>query len=320
MPVEPAATGDAGGLVTLSKLTIVPARTPVNPAKLELALPIKQELQPGLTLLGFETLPGPTVRAGEQVGASLLWQAGATPPATDWQMSLWAKAGEGEQVWPLSAPVGLAGASYPTSQWRPGDILRGQVLARIPPTLEPGLYKLRLQLESTNSPGEDPFILPIGDFQVEGWPRMFEPPHPQIELGANFADQATLVGLDAGTTQASPGDTLNVRLYWRAGAEFAESYTAFIHLIGPDGLLYGQVDQVPGAGAFPTTGWLPDEYITDEYAIPLAENAPSGAYQIEIGMYNASTGQRLSVTPPDCQATACAQSDDKVLLPGLTVK
>ncbi len=319
LPVEPAATAEAGSLVTLADLTIVPARTPLDPADLELALPIEQELLPGLTLLGFETLPGPTVRTGQQVGAALIWQAGATPPAVDWQMSLWAKAGEGEQAWPLSDAVGLAGAGYPTPQWRPGEILRGQVLARIPPALEPGLYKLRLQLDTTHSPGEDPFILPIGDFQVEGWPRVFESPQPQIELGAALAGQATLVGLDAGATQASPGDTLKIRLYWRAEAEFAENYAAFIHLIGPDGLLYGQVDQTPGAGAFPTTGWLPGEYITDEYAIPLAENAPSGAYQIEIGMYNANTGQRLSVTPPDCRATACEQSDDKVLLPGLTV-
>ncbi len=79
------------------------------------------------------------------------------------------------------------------------------------------------------------------------------------------------------------GDTLTAQLYWRAETEFDQNYTAFIHLIGPDGSLYGQVDQSPGAGAFPTTGWLPGEYITDAYTIPIDAKAPPGDYQIEIG-------------------------------------
>ncbi|MBI1878494.1 MAG: hypothetical protein HYR94_09750 [Chloroflexi bacterium] len=53
------------------------------------------------------------------------------------------------------------------------------------------------------------------------------------------------------------------------------------------------------------------------YTIPLAANAPPGGYQIEIGLYNPDTGQRLLVIGPDCDAGPC---DDKVLLPGPTVK
>ena len=147
--------------------------------------------------------------------------------------------------------------------------------------------------------------LPVGDFQIEGWPRMFDPPQPQIEVSADFAGQATLVGLDAGAAQILAGDTVTARLHWRVDNEFDQNYTAFVHLIGPDGLLYGQVDQIPGAGTFPTTGWLPGEYIADEYAIPVAQNAPPGDYQIEIGMYDPDTGQRLAVTSPECRSTAC---------------
>jgi hypothetical protein len=128
------------------------------------------------------------------------------------------------------------------------------------------------------------------------------------------------VGLDAAANEVSAGDSLQARLHWRVEAEFDQNYTAFIHLIGPDGALYGQVDQTPGAGAFPTTGWLPGEYIADEYNIPLAAEAPPGEYQLEIGLYNPDTGQRLSVTPPDCTTADCEQSENKVLLPGLTVK
>jgi hypothetical protein len=325
LPVSDATQAETG-LVTLANFTVVPPLKPVDPADLKLALPVNQEIVPGLTLLGFETLPGKTVRSGEQVGASLIWRAGDRHLPTNLTMSLSVKPAEGDDEWPISLPVGLAG-DYPTGRWQPGELLRGWLTARIPPQLEPGLYKLRLRLTHTGEPGSDVAILPIGDFEVEGWPRIFDAPQPQVQIGADFSGQATLIGLDLDNPQSqildrnsisiSPGDTLAARLYWRADTEFDRNYTAFIHLIGQDGLLYGQVDQLPGGGAFPTTGWLPGEYITDAYTIPLVPHAPPGDYQLEIGLYEATSGQRLPVTGPDCDAGSCA---DKVLLPGLTVK
>lgn len=312
-----------GGLVALAQFKVVPALKPADPADLKLTLPIKQELLPGLTLLGFETLPGKTVRSGDQVGASLIWKNGNTSLADNLDMSLSAATGAGE--WPLSEPVGLAGG-YPSNHWQPGEVLRGWLSARIPPALEPGAYQLKLRLTPADKPDSEIETLSIGDFQVEGWPRNFSPPRPQMKIGADFDGQTTLVGLDINNPKSAPkgavenlksGDTLTIQLYWRAEAEFDRNYTAFVHLIGPDGLLYGQVDQTPGAGAFPTTGWLPGEYIADAYTIPIASTAPPGDYHIEIGLYDPDTGQRLPVSGPDCPAEPC---DNKVLLPGLTVK
>lgn len=320
LPLSNAAPVETG-LVTLADFNVVPAHKPADPAELKLALPIKQELLPGLTLVGFETLPGRTLRSGEQVGASLIWQAGDTPLSDDLAMSFWVKSAEGDDESPLSEPVGLAG-EYPADRWQPGELLRGWLTARIPPTLEPGLYKLRLRLTKATQPGAEVAVLPIGDFQVAGWPRIFDAPRPQLEIGADFGGLATLVGLDVLNPQSKiqnlkPGDSLTAQLYWRAEAMFDHDYTAFVHLVGPDGRLYGQVDQSPGAGAFPTTGWLPGEYITDAYTIPIAPQAPPGDYHLEIGLYDPDTGQRLPVTGPDCNGGPC---DDKVLLPGLTVK
>ena len=311
-------TSEPGGSLALADFAVTPAEEPVSPDDLTLAVPVRQELLPGLTLVGFETLPGEIVRSGQRVGASVIWQAGDRPLPADLEMSLSAKAEEGDEEWPLSEPVGLAGDGYPTTRWQPGDVWRGWLMARVPPSFEPGLYKLRLRLAPQGDDTGESLVLPIGDFEVEGWKRNFDPPQPHFEVGADFGGQATLVGLDAGSTQVSLGDTLPVRLYWRAEAEFDQSYTAFVHLIGPDGRLYGQVDQAPGAGAFPTTGWLPGEYIADDYAVSLAPDALPGEYQLEIGMYNPETGRRLPVSGPDCEGEGC--QDDKVLLPGLTVE
>jgi hypothetical protein len=324
LPVAKASAVE-GGTVALADFSVMPALQPADPADLKLALPIKQELLPGLTLVGFETLPGKTVRSGDQVGASLIWKSGNAPPADNLDMSLAVKPVTGDGEWPLSAPVGLAG-DYQTSRWQPREVLRGWLTARIPPTLEPGSYQLSLRLTPAGKPDAEVEALSLGDFQIEGWPRNFDPPQPQVEIGANFNGQATLVGLDINNPKSTPrgvvenlkpGDTLTAQLYWRAEAEFEQNCTAFVHLIGPDGLLYGQVDQSPGAGAFPTTGWLPGEYIADAYTVPITANAPLGDYHIEIGMYNPNTGERLPVSGPDCPSTPC---DDKVLVPGLTVR
>ncbi|HRV91472.1 MAG TPA: hypothetical protein P5526_04870 [Anaerolineae bacterium] len=300
----------ADRLVDLAPFQVTPAQKPVTADDLELALPIQQELLPGLTLVGFETLPGDTVRAGQEVGASVIWQLSGDKLTDDITMHFIAKPEEGKTEFDISEPVGLAGPGYPTSQWQTGEILRGWLKARIPPSFEPGIHKLSLSL---SGPAGEIIRLPIGDFQVEGWPRNFDPPQPQVEIKANYGDQAELIGLDAATNTLSPGDTLSARLYWQAESEFAEDYKVFVQLIGPDGLLHGQVDQIPGGGQFPTTGWLPGEYITDDYAVALASDAPPGDYQIAIGLYNSNTGQRLPVESPTCQSDAC-------LLPGLTVQ
>ncbi|RME72828.1 MAG: hypothetical protein D6784_12875 [Chloroflexi bacterium] len=305
---------EPGNLLPLAGVTVIPARQPVDPSDLPLALPLNRTLAPGLTLVGFETLPGETIRSGDRVGASLIWQAGDPPPEADWQMQLVVDNGGAGQ--PVSEPVGLAG-SLPSSQWRPGDVLRGWLMARVPPALNPGQYALSLHL--TASTGQT-VSLPLGEFQVTGWPRVFDPPQPRITLSADFAGQTVLVGLDLEARQVAPGGILPVRLYWQAAAEFEQDYTAFVHLVGPDGRLYGQVDQTPGAGAYPTTGWLPGEYITDAYEIPVSSDAPAGAYRLEIGMYSPATGERLPVTPPDCQTQSCAYSDNRVLVDGVEVR
>lgn len=309
LPVQ-AAGVQAGSVLPLAEVAIIPARKPVQANDLPLALRVNRALAPGLTLAGFESLPAGPVRPGDRLDVTLVWQAGNPPPATNWQMTLRAKATQGRADWPLSDPAGLAGPDYPATAWQPGELLRGWVPARIPPALEPGVYELELAL---TAPAASPVILPVGEFTVEGRPRQFNPPQPQFTINADFGGQATLVGLDAAAAHVAPGATLTARLYWRVDQEFTEDYTAFIHLIGPDGRLAGQVDQTPGGGAFPTTGWLPGEYIADDYTLTVAPDAPAGQYQFEIGMYNPANGQRLPVTLPN------GSTDDKILLPGVAV-
>ena len=77
--------------------------------------------------------------------------------------------------------------------------------------------------------------------------------------------------------------------------EMGVSYTVFAHLLDEGARLWGQQDNVPGRGSLPTTGWLPGEVLVDEYDIEVHPDAPAGELVIELGMYEAVTGQRLPV-------------------------
>jgi hypothetical protein len=92
------------------------------------------------------------------------------------------------------------------------------------------------------------------------------------------------------------------------------SYTAFVHLLDPVGKVIGQVDHVPGDGAFPTTGWLPGEVIADEYRLttPVPPGgSEAGPLRLEAGLYDAQTAQRLAIVNQQGEPVA-----DHVILAG----
>lgn len=294
-----------GNLVELGAVEVLPARQQPAIEALNLPLLLNEPLAPGLTLVGFGATLDGALRPGDERDVSVVWQATGRLDG-DYRMSLRARDREGAE-WTLAPAVDLAGPGYPTSAWQPGEVLRGWLPVRIPPAIASGQGDLWLQLEA--AAGETPALrLPLGAFQVEGRERNFEAPTPQVQTGARLGDLVTLLGLDLSPARAAPGEALTLALYWRAEAELPLGYTGFVHLLGPDGQVHGQRDQVPGGGAYPTTGWLPGEIIRDEYRIEIPAGAPPGAYQIEIGLYDPRTGRRLPVGDAD-----------HVLAPGLNI-
>jgi hypothetical protein len=91
------------------------------------------------------------------------------------------------------------------------------------------------------------------------------------------------------------------------------SYTVFTHLLDEAHQVRGQQDNPPVGGRYPTTLWVPDEVVVDEYALAIHPDAPPGTYLIEVGMYDPSTMQRLPVQDPTGAA------GDRVLLGKLQV-
>ena len=92
------------------------------------------------------------------------------------------------------------------------------------------------------------------------------------------------------------GDTIDLRLFWRTLAYMYTDYTAFVHLIGPDGNMVAQWDQRPLNGFLPTSYWPPRQVIADDYQIAIPADAPPGDYRLEVGLYDLATMARLPVT------------------------
>ena len=137
--------------------------------------------------------------------------------------------------------------------------------------------------------------------------RLFELPadiaHPlDLTLGATVHlrgfDLAAFPAEEGKGLVLQRGDTLPIQLYWQADGPADLDYTVFVHLVGPDGRPHGQVDTLPAGGAAPTTSWAPGQVIVDEITLPVAADAPAGAYHVAVGMYDAASGGRLPITDP----------------------
>ena len=77
------------------------------------------------------------------------------------------------------------------------------------------------------------------------------------------------------------------------------SYKVFVHAVdSATGEMLAQYDAAPRNWAYPTTWWEAGEVIVDnaELSLPNADTSPN--IQLQVGMYDEQTGERLRVTAP----------------------
>ncbi len=119
-------------------------------------------------------------------------------------------------------------------------------------------------------------------------------------LAAELAGQIELVGRGFDEAPLQPGEVLHVSLLWRALQPMSTDYTVFVQLTSADGRVWAHHDAQPGGGLRPTSSWEVSEEIGDNHGLLLPTNIPAGEYQLAVGLYDATTGQRLlAVTDAD---------------------
>jgi hypothetical protein len=108
-------------------------------------------------------------------------------------------------------------------------------------------------------------------------------------------EEVELLAYEVDGLLVTPGNAVDLTLYWVARSEIEEDYTVFIHLIDAEERLWTQQDNQPRQGEHPTSGWREGEVVADRYHLLLPDDIPAGQYRLEVGMYHWQTGERLSV-------------------------
>ncbi|HVO44403.1 MAG TPA: glycosyltransferase family 39 protein [Aggregatilineales bacterium] len=184
---------------------------------------------------------------------------------------------------------------FNSAMWKTGDIFCDAVdlLAYVPlkPAYTYDVLATILDWPATTPDGrtiENPFITqvasPAGDMTAGStisWQK----------TGISFGDLASLEGITLDGTPA-PGASLKIGFLWNVRGRTTASYVQFIHLVGPRSVSLG--DGVPRADHYPTWAWSPGEKIIDPWQVNLPDRLPPGNYALEIGLYRAEDGSRLS--------------------------
>jgi 4-amino-4-deoxy-L-arabinose transferase-like glycosyltransferase len=209
----------------------------------------------------------------------LLWALGVFVPWVQWARVTWSSQGRlifaALPVWSMLLALGLGG-------WLPHR-WRRWVLSTF------ALFLLGLSVAAPFVWIRPAYALPkrLSDAQVAAIPH---------RLDVDFGDAMRLLGYDVAPQATKPGGKVAVTLYWEAIGPTEEDYTVFVHLLGAQERLVAQRDTFPALGLLSTTWLEPGFRWADRYVLPLPATAyaPDEA-QIEVGLFNARTGERLAV-------------------------
>ena len=158
----------------------------------------------------------------------------------------------------------------------------------LPANLAPGRYRIDVVAYRVTDGALLSEPVAVAWFQI-GPP----PAPPTVAVNAAWQDGIVLVGHDDLPATLQPGDTVNLRLVWRADAKQSADYTVFVHLLDVNGQIVAQHDRAPENGFYATSQWHVGETVADDYALVLPETLAPGAKRLVAGLYDPATGQRL---------------------------
>jgi hypothetical protein len=262
-------------------------RPPLHPREVALAGVMR--------LVGYDLSPS-SARPGEKLTVTLYWQ-----PQSEIKFNyssyvhLVDEAGRGI----TQSDLQPGGDYYPTSLWRPGEVLRDRHLLTIPPEAAPGVYRLVVGMYLY------PSLEPLGGPADVGLLAVKEPDSVKMALpnnGENAAGTLRKTEVELGGRMMLLGydpklleDELQLTLYWQAERPMDQNWTVFVHVLDSAGALVAQHDSQPRDGHYPTSVWDQGEVVDDGHRLPLPADLPDGNYQVAVGMYSVDSGERLPV-------------------------
>ena len=273
--------GGFGG--TVARLSPIPIeQITVDESQLNIGTRLAWGVRPGLKLLGY-TQETSEVQTGAPIEVTLYWQSTAAlnDLLVTLQLASCGCANQPVTKTVLTTTVPVQG-SYPFNLWQPGEIVADRYRLRVPFEMAAGDYTLEVIVGD----GE-PIVL--GAVNVWRGNRVLEEPPIDHRMNVKLGDSIELVGYNLDQS----GDAIRLTLIWKSLEAVGEDYTVFTHVLDRSGQQIAGKDDQPMQGAYPTSRWMPGEYVLDEYVIPVQ---PPDGYTIEVGMYDPETSARLGET------------------------
>jgi hypothetical protein len=209
---------------------------------------------------------------------------------------------------------------YPTAMWQPGEIITDVRWLYVFPDAPEGGYRFGLQVHTFPGPELVDFSNTYGtrrweDWLIAGRTAILDAPFPEpgrdaLEVDAVLSDIIRLshVELSQPLQSLSPGDTLDITLYWETLAPPPEDYIIFANLFDGREQSIDQEDVQPLDGRYPTSTWDTSTRVVTTHSLTV----PDGAiipYTLYLGMYSYPTIERLDIVQ-----AGVASPDDLIIL------
>lgn len=178
--------------------------------------------------------------------------------------------------------------NYPFGYWIVREVIEGHYRVFVPADLPDGVYQLGIQLY-------DEERLPVGDLfmfdqemSISVPDRVLVEPDHDHPMSIQWGNGIELQGYDL----TSAG---KVRLIWKTSQPIKQNLRMFVQIVDADDLMLGIWDGIPMDWTRPTTGWIPEEYVTTEHQFDL----PAGDYRVRVGWYDPISGDNVAVDNAD---------------------
>ena len=242
-----------------------------------------------MRLVGY-TLPSSSVSPGENLELTLYWTSIAKMDA-NWSVFIHLHDHNNTIIAQRDTYPGIG--LLPTSLMTQGMIIADSYIIPISSTvsaptdlsLTVGLYNFYTGERLYQRDGEDHIYIDTLKLQAH-------PGYYPNSMSVNFQNHIELIGYDTDNQVVSPGQNINLTLYWLCKTNMRYDYTVFAQIRGNGNQVWGQHDSWPSIGSYPTSSCEPGNIIEDVHPIDLASDTPQGVYDLQIGLYD-DTGTRL---------------------------
>jgi hypothetical protein len=181
--------------------------------------------------------------------------------------------------------------------WPDGTVVQDEHRITLPPDLTPGNYSIAVSLEQRDLEGTTRMLRLEGSGETDlllGPVDLHLPEPSQSVAVGNLGNVVRLVGYEPSLIDPlQAGSTLPLTLTWECLAPMSQDYTVFVHLAGKEQQPLAQTDSQPLRGTYPTSHWDAGGRLVDPYLLEVPPQVPPGEYELLVGMYLLTTGERL---------------------------